>query len=166
MSAGQLIRVDHWRCGEPSAYTFVLAPPDWDFEQIIEALSRARESYLEALEVARSDEPEPPWPPSNLDSILENRSDQTIAQVKAEIEQMRAIRSEWSERQYRTRRQFESFLRDEGFLSLFDENAEIESFEIDWGHRHGTAIDYSETKTDTLPIPAKLADSDLEEEGW
>jgi hypothetical protein len=83
------------------------------------------------------------------------------------IEAQNAAHKGWERRKWLKRRKFGEFLEREGFVSLWSAEAGVPTFAVDWGHRHGTRIDYSETELDTLPSPVKVADPDWEDpDAW
>lgn len=150
----RLIRVSHIRCGEAQAWTYAWAPGDWSGEDIQKAVDAAQANYLEALAATSKSTPpndygrygKPPY---------EKYPSKTVAEIDAEWEAKKPEWEAWAEEQHRTRMRFMDFLKEQGFESIWSNR--VPDFEVDWGHRHGQPIDYSETETDTLNTPAHVA---------
>ena len=150
-----IVRIDHVRCGEhDGTYTFVWAPDDWTMDRVDEAIYAAQRAYLEAVEQAKK-EAEPPndfkW---GWQIPWKSNRHRNVGELLDEYEAKKAEYKEWEKRMHKTRVPFSGYLKDQGFKVIGDVAISID---LDWGHRHGTNIDYSETKTDTLPVPKKMA---------
>lgn len=152
----QLIRVTHRRCGDHDGNTFVIAPDDWSRAKAREAINKAQNAYLAAFDIAVKDNPAPnAWKPYGKPDY-EKHPDKTVAEIKAEWDALEAEYKAWEAEQRETRKEFETFLKAEGFSLLWDDDVAHE-FEIDWGHRHGTRLVYGEDVIDSMPTPAVLS---------
>lgn len=148
-----LVKISHVRCGEADGTnTYVWAPPDWDEVPIREAVKRAQEAYLAALAATYK----VGKPPNDYRQYgkppYEKYPDDTVKAVDAMWAAKKIVWEEWHNEQSRAFLGFEKFLVEQGFEAFYGH--EDEAVDLDWGHRHGQRIDYSETDSDTLPTPA------------
>ncbi len=161
----QLVCIEHERCSEIDAYTFVLAPSAWTEDQVQERVEAAVNAYLKALTAALKSEAPPNDYRGYGSPPYDKHPDRTVRDIKAEWEAKRQAWKAWDKERQAARTPFSRFLADEGFVSLWDaSHARAEAW---WGHRHGTPIDYSETVIDPVPSPNKMAErirSGLEEQ--
>lgn len=161
----QLIRVTHRRCGDFDGNTFVLAPDEWSRTQAREAIYKAQAAYLDAIETAaKGNVPPNAWRPYGKPEY-EKHPDKTVTEVKADWDALAAEYKAWEEKQRKTRKHFENYLKDEGFTLLWDEDA-AHQFEVDWGHRHGQGLAYGDDKTDSMPLPVVMAGGEDPEDVW
>lgn len=158
----QLVNITHERCVEYAATTFVWAPADWSEERIRKAAQVAQAAYLEAYNYAVKNTE----PPNDYHRYggprYESFPDKTVAEIKAEWEAKRVVWEAWDAQERAAKTSFLNFLTAQGFEPLHEH--EDRGVELDWGHRHGVAIDYAETETDQMPTPRKLAGLPDEEE--
>jgi hypothetical protein len=159
----RLIRIDHSRCGEPVAHTFILAPADWDAKTIDQGIQNAYKAYWDAIQIAQNKEKEPPTGNPTVAKYKEY-PDKTVAEVEAIFAEQFATHSAWQKDQWKARQEFQTFLKGEGFTLLWDDEAKIPRFDVNWGHRHGISINYSATDVDTMPLPIQVIDPDFEED--
>lgn len=161
----QLVKIDHERCGEYSAWTFVTAPDEWTSGVIRERVRAAQDAYLVEFEKASTGQPEPPRP--GYQPAYAKSPDRLVRDVLAEFEAAKAIHDAWLASRYRTRTTFESFLLQQGFVSLSSEESGAVEVDVDWGHRHGQRLSYGADEIDTMPSPGKLAGvSDYEDDDF
>jgi hypothetical protein len=151
----RLVRVTHYRCADYDCVTFALAPEEWDVERIETEVSAAQDAYLAEFDKARQAEGGPPDP--GFRPAYEKFPDKLVSEVAAEHAAAKAAWKAWADEQAKTRRHFEGFLTDRGFVSLWSDNGEAVRVSCDWGHRHGHRLEYGDDKTDTMPTPAQLA---------
>lgn len=160
----KLIRIVHYRCSEVDCATYMMAPDEWSEDQIDEKLRDAQGKYLEAFELAKKDE-KPPHESKDLYSYQvfarEENLDRTAREIIEERDRMRAERKVWQDKQWQTKKQFSSFLSEQGFISLWNDDV-AEEYELDWSHRHGQRLDYDKNVSDPdkFPTPEKLAGTD------
>lgn len=162
----RIIRIGHTRCDETNAYTLVAVPDDWTDEIIREKLHDARKIYLEYIRTARQST----TPPNDYQPYggppFKKYPDRTVADITAEWEAKGEVWKAWNAEQEKTRRTFTDVLRDLDFISLWSKEVEIPRFEVDWGHMHGTRIDYENTADNTLPRPSKIVNPDEEDDDF
>jgi hypothetical protein len=159
-SSMKLVRVEHIRCQEHSGRTFVLCPEAWSEDEVEEKLQMAREEYLKALK---------DWEelggkaPNNATAYTappyRDYPDKTVAEIDALWKLEQEKYAEWNGRRNNWRKRFGVFLTEQGFTQLDDDESECQEYSIDWDHRHGTRIEYSETETDSFPAPDNGKDS-------
>lgn len=158
----KLVRVSHIRCGETDAYTYVVAPVDWKASRIHDAVYAAEKKYLAAVEIAKEGTEAPNdyrWGPPPY----EKYPDKTVAEIKAEWEAKKVVYEAWQKEQNKTKHSFAAYLLEQGFRELWDVGI-AHDVDLDWGHRHGTKIDYTETRLDTMPTPAKFVGVDEDDD--
>ena len=160
----KLVRIGHYRCGDYDCVTFALAPDEWDEARIEVEVDKAHEAYMVEFDKARADEAGPPDPGYSPD--FKAHPDKTVGEVMAEHQAAREARNAWDKEQAKTRRRFENFLMDRGFVSLWSDEANAQFVEIHWGHRHGQRLQYGEDEIDTMPTPAKLAGRAGDDDEW
>lgn len=150
------IKINHWRCDEPSAYTFVLCPEEWTSEEINNKLVKAQKEYLGAIEEAnKAIEPEKVHyhgTYTDLMKIGKENPDLTFAEVNQIWEDQKEAYNEWYKKQQMLTQSFTRFLIAQGFRHLYALDEDLE-FELYWGHRHGERLDYEDTKVDTMVKP-------------
>lgn len=150
----KLIKIRHNRCQEWDCTTYVVAPAAWSNEEISQRLWNAQDAYMEAVKTARAGRV-PPNDWTYGQPKYEDYPDKTVAEVKAEWDAKGEVHKAWSAEQAKTGQAFETFLTKAGFLGLYADDIALE-LDCDWGHNHGVPLKYEETKTDTLPTPAKF----------
>jgi hypothetical protein len=152
----KLVKVDHIRCAEWSGSTYVWAPNEWDEEQIENAVRTARQDYLDALNLARENQ-QPPNDYRYGPPPFAKYPDKKVSEVIEEWEAKKAEYSAWEKEQAKTKRSFMNFLALQGFTWLGSNEDDVIEVDVDWGHMHGTRIDYGETESDPSKSPAKVA---------
>lgn len=157
----KMVRVNHVRCDERQAWTYVWAPADWDAKKLRETTRAAQAAYLEAHKHYREQRVAPnawrygPVPYASY-------PDMTVKDAKAMWDGLEADFRAWEKRNRETERDFDDFLTDQGFTSMWSHvEGEVD---VDWGHRHGVAIHYGEQKTNTMPRPKTLAEIDADDD--
>lgn len=150
----KLVQIRHYRCQEWDCTSYVMAPAEWSNDVIQEKIWQVQDEYEQAVKLAQQ-EATPPndWrygPPK-----YEDHPDKTVAEIKAEWDAKGEVYKAWKIGQDKTQQRFETFLTKAGFLGLHTENIALE-IDCDWGHNHGVPLKYEETKTDTMPTPAKF----------
>lgn len=154
----KIARIDHDRCYELSAVTYVWVPEDWTNDNLKAVVKAAQKAYLEFLESWKDENP-----PNNATSYSQPRykdfPDKTVAEVdaihKAEREEYKA----WSEKRTQAKKSFGWYLEQEGCRQFWGYVPEMHAT-VDWGHRHGTPIDYDETEDRDFPAPLVLEDDE------
>lgn len=167
----KLVRVTHIRCGDYDCATFILAPDKWTEDEINKRVHVAQTKYQdEVRRIKAEDEEEKPiarsdfWYAPNFEKLAERYPNKTITEVREIIKEDKRAHEEWQKNQKYRKLRFANFLEEEGFSSIFDDDMCIETT-LDWGHQHGTQLDYSEgSEVDTLPTPETIATGVVEEE--
>lgn len=139
----KLARVDHIRCGEwDGAFTYVWIEDDMTEEQFQKAVDRAADAYLQAvIEYMGANEQKHP-PMINW----ENNRARVVAEVLDERQVAETVYKNWEKKRREAIVSFDTYLcKEEGIVDFWYEDPAITG-EIDWGHRHGTPIDYGETR--------------------
>jgi len=141
----KLCCVDHYRCDDLDASTYIWCEDDWTEEQFEEAVERAADAYNASLKAYTEAGDKDPYPQgSYVDPRFRDYPNMTVAEVIKIHEEKKAEREEWKRKQNRAHRSFSSFLEDEGLINFYGVDAEYET-NIWWGHRHGERLDYEST---------------------
>jgi hypothetical protein len=141
----KLACIEHYRCDEPAAHTYVWVEPEWSEEQFEEAVERAEKAYNEALKAYKEQQGEDPYPRGAWpEPDYKDFPDMTVAEVQKIHEEKRAEREKWKATKTRALRPFSRFLEDEGLVNFYSVDAEYETT-VWWGHRHGERLDYEDT---------------------
>lgn len=160
----RLIHIQHERCQEYAASTYVLAPVEWSYSQIDKAIYNAQQEYYKAVELAKQHQ-KVPQPPYGLPSvaIFKKYPEKTVQEVLDMLEEQRVAYKSWEDNYGVTKTPFINFLVKQGFETLYEANAKMV---CNWGHKHGTRIEYSETVEDTMPLPIKVVDPEFEDDSY
>lgn len=169
----KLLKVEHNRCDEYAASTYLWVPDEYaevdeDGHQskLHDAIEEAEKAYLADLEAYKvalaTDAPPNPGYSFNVKDYSDNW---TIREAKAAYEERKAAYQAHQQKVTLGNETFESYLLDaipgsfslwEGFDSSWNDREgpfpETLYFEQYWGHRHGTHIDYGETKFKDLKV--------------
>jgi hypothetical protein len=148
----RLLKVEHTRCGEAAGHTYVWIDDDVDALAVVDA---AKRDYLRAIaDLAAQRKPPNDYRPYGSPPY-DKFPDKTVAEVKAEWEAKKVEWTAWNEKRMGARLAFEDFLaRQEGVKTWAWHESEVVA--LDWGHLHGTSIDYSLTDVDTIPRPDEV----------
>ena len=146
----KLARIDHERCNEFSACTYVWVRADMTEDEFTERVLAAQREYLAALdEFAKTKKPETRAPYS---INWENHRDRNVADVLDEHAARRNEQARFDAKRNEAMKDFDHFLKkQEGIESFWDGEADLHG-EVDWGHRHGSKIDYSDTLWPTFRL--------------
>jgi hypothetical protein len=161
----KIARVNHYRCDQPAGKwglsTYVWVPQTMTTEEFEALCERAQRAYLDAADAAKKlvGTPAPGYGPR-----YDQYPDKTVTEVKAIHA---AETEEWNKRNVAVKaeqRTFAQLLKDVSdgvVLNFWDIEFPID-VQVNWGHRHGQDIDYSETKI-TNPAPHDLGASEDDE---
>lgn len=139
----KLARIEHVRCDEYGGSTLVWVDDGMTEEDLQAAVDRASARYLAAA-TEHMKEVKKTGPPHQPDWNFHR--DRVIGEVLDEHERKKAEYKDWANGRRRALRGFDQYLEDEeGITGFWDNEAELNA-EVDWGHRHGTPIEYGETK--------------------
>jgi hypothetical protein len=160
----KLARVDHERCQEISASTYVWVRDDMtqkEFEGRVHAATRKYELALTELREHQADKPafspysRPDW---------ERERGRNVSEVLDEFAERQRVAKEREAKERAASGSFLSFLEDGADVrGFYDREEDILTDTVHWGHRHGVSIDYGETEVeDFVPIQGKKR----EREDW
>jgi len=154
----KLIKLIHTRCMEYDCQTYTLAPDEWDDDEIQDRAYEAQGEYLAAIKrwKEEADPPDPDFQPYQKQKWYADHPDMTIREADARWEEKKDEHRAWEEERNKARRSFQSFLEDQGFTSIWRDDA-AEEVSLDWGHRHGWPLDYYEGDPDTLTPAVRKA---------
>lgn len=145
----QLVKVEHWRCGEQRYQTLAWAPAEWTADDIDAAVFRAHESYVQRLtdwKVWRGKE-QPPhaWQPD-----YKGNPELTVREVDEIFGKQKASYDAWNEQFGRFHGGFAGDLEAQGMEDFWRHDPDV-TVNVDWGHRHGENLDLQPTEWEDLP---------------
>jgi hypothetical protein len=143
----KLAKIDHERCRETDATTYVWVPDDFTSNGLGIFIKAAQELYLKNEEELKK-APRPAAP--GYEPNFRLHPNLTVAEVEAVHKVQVAEYKEWSKKRDNTRKTFSTLLSEvsNGLIKgFYDLEPDILAF-VSWGHRHGTTIEYGETDTD------------------
>lgn len=143
----KLIKVLHIRCDELAEYDYVGVPDDWDIGVIDAKIAEAKKLFLDALKTYNEGKRERPYPDVYGQPDFKKYPDKKVSEVLEEFEFQREENKKWFADNSLKQKTFNGFLIKVGFIELYKMVREGDTFEVDWGHRHGTQIDYGVTET-------------------
>lgn len=144
-------QIHHDRCNEPDGTTYGFVPNDWTKEDLSKAAWNAKRAYEQATaeyveackQTGVSHLPDRWWIGQSTPDYA-RYPDKTVAEVQEihqkEIERQKREKAILME----ARKTFGQFLKDEGFIPLFQAEADLETM-VDWGHQHGMPLEYGDT---------------------
>ena len=146
----KLARISHERCRDIDATTYVWVPDGWDEDDFEKAVSAAKEKYDIQLSKYAESSGEPPTKygaPHKIpfEAMAKDFPDKTATELISIWEEQKALYKEWKDIQNAARVPFRTFLEDEGLVPFYSVEADFETT-IYWGHKHGTRIDYEDTR--------------------
>lgn len=161
--AKNLVRIDHVRCGDwGEGSTYVLAPVEWDEEEIDHRADEAQKAYLKDFSAAKRLPDEPKYPGHFPDFKTCDQS-KTVSEVREEHAAEAAIYTEWKSKKRNVSRVYEDYLIDQGFTGIWDGGLSVH---VDWGHAHGQAYEYGsdDALSYNFPTPLELARNEKDED--
>lgn len=156
----KLVRIDHLRCGEVAASTYLWAPDDTTPEQFTADVAAAAAAYTaDAAAAAAFAGPRPArtYPPfsRSLELAREDPDELTVGEIRARAAREQASWQAWEERRRAASRPFGAYLISHGYLAFPDHEPALTG-EISWGHAHGVSIDYAVTDPSRRDLPGAL----------
>lgn len=155
----KVAKINHYRCDDFSATTYVWVPDDTTQEQFEDAVFKAQDVYLAFCRefAARIKVGDPGWV---VDYRNYPNKQATLAEIDEEFAAKKAVYNEWHEQEKKAYKTFGEYLRAEGYIPLWDHEPELLIEELDWSHYHGIHIGYEDTLDDDnikkdLPGPLK-----------
>lgn len=138
----KLARVEHDRCGEWAATTFLMVPDELTEEEFRLAIRRARDSYDADARAFLESKSAPSYPYAQ--DYEKYPDDMTMKEVRQAREDKKREYKEWEERRSRASQSFGTYLlrEIEGSQNLHEAPALEGS--VNWGHQHGRSIDYGD----------------------
>lgn len=151
----KLARIDHNRCGEHDATSYVWVADDMNAEELDDLCVRAKDAHLKAAHEAKNlDTPHPGHSPR-----FEAYPTKTVAEVAALHEaRLTAWKAEHALRM-QARKSFVDLLVQIGGGRVADFYQAEPAMEtgVWWGHQHGTDIRYGETNPNEKDVQGSLA---------
>jgi hypothetical protein len=153
----KLARIDHERCGESigwkngTGYTYVWVSDGVGEDALSALCEKARKSYFDAEDALKK--LAPVSPPGYGGTIKGYADGTTVAEIKADYVKKKAAYKDYQELVQKSRKPFSWHLREVsgGLVTLFSDTEPTLECSFDWGHRHGTTVDYGETKMGDYP---------------
>lgn len=157
----KIARIDHNRCGEHRATTYVWVADDMGRYELTKLVTEARTSYLAAIDASKTNSTRPPYAGS-VPNYSAYPNTTTLAEAQADHERKKNAYDAWEARERLAQKSFAAFLVDvaEGRIQQFWDGEPALKVEIAWGHRHGDVIDYSEVEAWRKDLNAKTEDED------
>ena len=144
----RLARVDHYRCDDIAASTYVWIPDEKDQAAFEVDVARAQEAFLAAGAAAAEHagpRPVSAWSPGLTPLRLDDAPDSTtVGELRAARAQAQAEWAAWEAKRKAASRPFGSFLADLGYRAFYDIEPALVA-DLGWGHRHGQALDLDDT---------------------
>jgi hypothetical protein len=140
----KLARIDHIRCGEYSACTFVWVRGDMTEDELAERVEAAEREYLATLK--EFSEANKPTQRFSYRIEWEQHRDRAVGEVLDEHAAAQAEHNRYEKTRQNALRDFDHYLtQQEGITSFWEDEFPLHG-EVDWGHMHGTKIEYGETE--------------------
>lgn len=140
----KVARIDHIRCGEYSACTIVWVRDNMSQTELEERVETAEREYIAALKEF-SEQGERPGTNAYGQPNWEANRDRLVGDVLDEHKQAKVERAAYDKARQQALKTFDDFLTaQEGIESFWQDNFALHG-EMDWGHQHGTKIEYGET---------------------
>lgn len=140
----KLVRVTHDRCDEYDGREFFLAPEDWSEDFIADLVAKVRKEMIADAELLKNgpeDIPRPAtWAPFSA------YPDKLVSEVLADWEADKEAYKNWSDRQKHLKRSFADRMKEEGFVSLWADEAGIFDVTCHWGHSHDLTLNYQHSE--------------------
>jgi hypothetical protein len=155
----KLARVEHDRCGSYDSTTYVWIPDDMTEDQLDKIASAAQKDYLEMVDdFNRSPRVANP----GFNPRFEQYPHNTVQQIQAWHKEKLDAWNTWEAKSKKSQQSFSHFLvaAGDGKIKLFyDVPLEI-VVTVNWGHRHGQNLDYSEPSPPEKDFNAQKQDAD------
>jgi hypothetical protein len=140
----KLAQIDHERCDEIRAVTYVWIPDDLTVTDLDAFIKTAQELYLKNEEEFKSADKlrDPGYSPNY--SLY---PPMTVAEINAAHKEKVDAYKIWEEKREASRQTFASLLVEvsNGSIKEFEDFPPEFNMVVNWGHRHGTRIEYGET---------------------
>ena len=139
----KLAKVEHDRCNEYAATTYVWVADDMTEEHLYALVEAARRSYLQAEEDFKIDAPKNPGYVPNY-KVYPNNS---VKEVEDMFNIERLAYKKWEEKRALAREPFVFHLikASNGLAKSFYDMPDALTVNCSWGHRHGTTIKFGGT---------------------
>lgn len=136
----KIAHVDHIRCDETAATTYVVVPSELTEEEFQTAVTKAQSAYEDVMaQVPLYSREYVPFP--GLAQLRAMPADKTVKEVIDEYERQKEERKALDEMAERKRRSFGWYLEQQGLQIVQRAPAELKA-KVNWGHRHGQNIRY------------------------
>jgi hypothetical protein len=154
----KLACVEHTRCREYDATTYVWVADDMTKQELQSFCAQAAGKYLTA-EKELQDAPTPYVHPGYLPDF-ERYPNKTVAEVKAEHAKQLAAYNHWHEKSEASRKTFAYYLAEISSGRIMEFYAITPDLQVgvNWGCNHGVVIDYGKTDVTAKDLNAPLPD--------
>jgi hypothetical protein len=154
----KLACVEHIRCRENDAITYVWVADDMTKQELQSFCAQAADKYL-AVEKELQSAPAPYAHPGCTPDF-EQYPNKTVAEVKAEHAKQFAAYNHWHEKFEASRKTFAFRLAEASSGRIMEFYAITPSLQVgvNWGCKHGVVIDYGKTDVAAKDLNAPLPD--------
>jgi len=141
----KIAKVEHYRCEEWTATTYVWVPDDMSADQLAGFAEAAYESYWKAEEdFKKLDAPPNPGYAPEYDKSPEK----IVAQVKAEHKAKLDAYTAWNKKRNEARLSYPEHLEivSDGLIKDFHNGVkDAPRVQVSWGHRHGETLEFGDS---------------------
>jgi hypothetical protein len=152
----KLALVNHYRCDQPAGkfglHTYVWVPDDMSEHEFGLLCEAARDMYLENEKRFKTNAPA--FYPGQGPVILPTHEDKkTVGELRAEYNAIQKAWEDFEETKRNNRKPFSTLLVEvsNGAIKQFWQEPAAVTHKVNWGHNHGTTIDYGPTKIGDFP---------------
>jgi hypothetical protein len=142
-----LVRIEHFKCNDWAGTSYVWVDDNMGIDRLEELCDQAQARYL-TNEHACDSRPATPRNPGYMPEYGKY-PDMKVSEVTALWKVEKDAYDQWMQKRKETRKPFAEVLEQigEGSIRRFhDPFEEIPKVDVDWGHRHGTYVEFGETE--------------------
>lgn len=157
----KLAKIDHSRCGEHRATTYVWVADDMGPEELAKLTDEARNNYMAAIDACKNSPDKPPYA-GHEPNYRSYPSTVTLAEAQADHDLKKAAYAAWQEQERAAQKTFATYLVDAaaGRIKQFWDAEPALKAGVSWGHRHGDQIDYGEIEAWRKDLNAKVEEDE------
>lgn len=151
----QIARIDHYRCAQPAGkwglHSYVWIPDGMTEDELGVLCESARTVYLDNEKAWK--DASPTHPPGYGASVEHYPDTMTVAEIKAAHADKEKAYKDYETKRADARKSFAKLLTEvsNGTIKMFWNEPPAVKYELDWGHNHGTTIEYGDTKVPDFP---------------